>query len=523
MDLNTLLLWFVAAAGLLMLYRAGRARRGGWVVVALLVLGATGGALAVRPSLAGYVGGGLLAVLVVAPLTGYRRLFHHTVRGEYGKARRLAAALRVLHPADGWRELPRLLEALESGRPEAVAEAAAEREADRSGQTGVGRLGVALLYRLHNQWKELQDWLHANLSPAELARDPNMLALMLRTYGELGDPQGLLRTYGQFDAAIRSMGLGIYRNMCRLFVFAFCGRRDVVARLFDGPLALYPQGVQRFWLATAQMAAGRAEEARQELEAARDEADALTRAGIERRLEWPLPAADEALGPEARQQLAAIEDELDQEERYSPRQVLLRGRAHVTEVLLAINVAVFVLELVHGGSTDPLTLYRLGALDTHAVAEGQWWRLAASTFLHYGWLHLAVNMAALLLLGPFVEFALGWWRFLVTYLASGIGSMGGIVVLGQWLGWEAQFVVGASGAIMGLIGATGAVLLRGWARERAQVARRRLGFVVFVVLFQVVFDLSTPEVSFHAHFGGVVVGFAVASLLRHHVGGRGEA
>ena len=81
-------------------------------------------------------------------------------------------------------------------------------------------------------------------------------------------------------------------------------------------------------------------------------------------------------------------------------------------------------------------------------------------------------------------------------------------------------VVGASGSIMGLVGATVAVHLRGWARERARIASRRLLFLVFVIAFQVVFDLATPEVSFLAHFGGVLIGFVAASLMRHRVSGR---
>jgi len=73
---------------------------------------------------------------------------------------------------------------------------------------------------------------------------------------------------------------------------------------------------------------------------------------------------------------------------------------------------------------------------------------------------------------------------------------------------------------MGLVGGTAAVLLRGWRRERARVAARRLTLLVFVIAFQVVFDLATPQVSFTAHFGGVVIGFAVASLMAHRIGSK---
>jgi rhomboid protease GluP len=189
--------------------------------------------------------------------------------------------------------------------------------------------------------------------------------------------------------------------------------------------------------------------------------------------------------------------------------------AWATLVLLAANVFAFVVEVLRGGSTSFETLWGMGGMLPSAVGNGEWGRLFLGTVLHYGPLHLAMNMVALLILGPFVERSLGWMRYVVVYVLAGVGAMYGIVVLTRLGVHPDELVVGASGSVMGLIGATGAVLLRGWARERAREAQRRLGFVAFVVVFQVAFDLTTPDISFVGHAGGLIVGFIAASLVRH--------
>jgi rhomboid protease GluP len=169
--------------------------------------------------------------------------------------------------------------------------------------------------------------------------------------------------------------------------------------------------------------------------------------------------------------------------------------------------------MILGGGTNMDTLYRLGALFPPAVRAGQWWRLIASLFLHFGWLHLAMNMLALWLLGPFVEFALGFRRYLFTYLLSGIGSMGLVIWLAHGPDGD-QMTVGASGCIMGLVGATGGLMLRAWLRHKALSAKRRLASVILIVLMQTVFDFLVPHVSMTAHLSGAFVGFATVLLLR---------
>jgi rhomboid protease GluP len=124
-----------------------------------------------------------------------------------------------------------------------------------------------------------------------------------------------------------------------------------------------------------------------------------------------------------------------------------------------------------------------------------------------------MNMFALWILGPFAEFALGFRRYLFVYLLAGIGSMGTVMALAAGPKGE-ELAVGASGCIMGLVGATGALMLRGWMREKAHAARRRLIAVILVICMQTVFDALIPQVSMTAHLSGAVLGFIGTLLLR---------
>ena len=170
--------------------------------------------------------------------------------------------------------------------------------------------------------------------------------------------------------------------------------------------------------------------------------------------------------------------------------------------MIALNILVFLAEVRLGGGEDIEVLYRLGALFPPAVCAGQWWRLIASTFLHFGPLHLAMNMIGLWILGPFAEFALGLRRFVLVYLLAGVGGMATVLALSFGAGQQ-SFTVGASGCVMGLVGATAALMLRGWLRENAQAAKRRLGAMLLIVSLQTVFDcMVAPREHDRAPVGG---------------------
>jgi membrane associated rhomboid family serine protease len=183
----------------------------------------------------------------------------------------------------------------------------------------------------------------------------------------------------------------------------------------------------------------------------------------------------------------------------------------VVLALIIVNVAAFVLELLAGGSTNPVTLHRLGELDTSSVIfRHQYWRLLAALFLHYGPIHIFFNLFALLLLGPALERQIGGFFFAVCYLVSGIGSSVVVVLLTKLRLLEPVQLVGASGCVMGVVGTWTGFLL---CHRHAPLARQRLRNIFVIVLLQLAFDLVTPRVSMSAHLGGLLSGFLLGLLV----------
>ena len=197
--------------------------------------------------------------------------------------------------------------------------------------------------------------------------------------------------------------------------------------------------------------------------------------------------------------------------RYHYRQSAI-SVSPVVLALIIVNIAVFILELLAGGSTNPMTLHRLGELDTSSVIfRHQYWRLLAALFLHYGPIHIFFNLFALLLLGPALERQIGGFLFAVCYLVSGIGSSIAVVLLTKLRLLEPVQLVGASGCIMGVVGTWTGFLLR---HRHAPLARQRLRNIFVIVLLQLAFDVVTPRVSMSAHLGGLFTGFLLGLLVQ---------
>jgi membrane associated rhomboid family serine protease len=179
--------------------------------------------------------------------------------------------------------------------------------------------------------------------------------------------------------------------------------------------------------------------------------------------------------------------------------------------LIVLNVAVFLFELSHQNWTEPEMLHRLGALEPYAVVvNGEYWRLFTALFLHYDIVHLLFNLFALYVLGVPLERTVGTIRFCACYLISGIGSSAGVVALTVIGMVHAAQLVGASGCVMGIVGAWAGFLLR---HRHAPDAKRRLSNILLIVVIQIVFDLSTPQVSMSAHLCGLFTGFLVGLAI----------
>jgi membrane associated rhomboid family serine protease len=189
----------------------------------------------------------------------------------------------------------------------------------------------------------------------------------------------------------------------------------------------------------------------------------------------------------------------------------LRGAPAVI-VLIAFNVAVFCIELWRGALANPVILHRLGSLDFFAVIQkGEFWRLISALFLHFNFLHLGFNLFALYVLGPPLEKIIGTIRFTICYLISGVGSTAGVVLLTLFKIVRPAELVGASGSIMGIVGAWAGFLFR---HRQMWQAKQRLLNILLIIAIQIAFDISTPEVSTSAHLCGLVTGFFLGLMMR---------
>ncbi|HEX2177299.1 MAG TPA: rhomboid family intramembrane serine protease [Nocardioidaceae bacterium] len=170
----------------------------------------------------------------------------------------------------------------------------------------------------------------------------------------------------------------------------------------------------------------------------------------------------------------------------------------VTLVLIGLNVAMYLLIQVTGGRGSRLLLETV--MFPAGVADGQWWRLLTSTFVHVDLLHLFFNMFALWIFGPGLERLLGRGRFLALYLLSGLA--GSVAV--HWLSSPGTPTLGASGAVFGLLGAALVVSVR-----RGYDA----SWLLALLGINLVFTFLAPNISWQGHLGGLVGGLALGATL----------
>ena len=179
----------------------------------------------------------------------------------------------------------------------------------------------------------------------------------------------------------------------------------------------------------------------------------------------------------------------------------------ITKLLLVINIAYFVVEILTGatglvGGGNVVQLVRLGALVPAYVAiENDYWRMFTSVFMHSGLLHILFNMWALLVIGNFLESALGRSKFLTVYLLSGFAGSVLVLVAAPVM----AATIGASGALFGVFGALGVYSFLN--RHRDFTSRAVLNQIVFLLLINLVFTFGfAGRISWQAHIGGLLGG-----------------
>ncbi|GAA3722793.1 rhomboid family intramembrane serine protease [Streptomyces tremellae] len=168
----------------------------------------------------------------------------------------------------------------------------------------------------------------------------------------------------------------------------------------------------------------------------------------------------------------------------------------VTQILIGINIAVYLAVQVRGQTANDLLLFGYG------VADGQPYRLLTSVFDHQQIFHIGFNMLSLWWIGAPLEAALGRLRYTALYLVSGLAGS----ALTYLIASPFQGSLGASGAIFGLFAAT-AVLVRRLRYDMRPVIAL-LAINLFITFFW-------SGIAWQAHIGGLVAGAVLAVGLVH--------
>ncbi|SHJ43474.1 rhomboid family intramembrane serine protease [Parasporobacterium paucivorans] len=187
----------------------------------------------------------------------------------------------------------------------------------------------------------------------------------------------------------------------------------------------------------------------------------------------------------------------------------------VNILLVAANIIVFILLEIAGSTEDTYFMLAHGAAFGDYIFNGnEYYRLFTSTFIHFGAYHLVSNMITLILIGNRAERILGSFKYLVIYIASGVGAS---LVSSAYYYVQGDMVVsgGASGAIFGVIGALLVLIIK---NRRVFGGVMKIQFILFVLL--VLYNgFMNVKIDVAAHLAGLVLGIVLTHLLtRKHAG-----
>ncbi|OYT54605.1 MAG: rhomboid family intramembrane serine protease [Desulfurococcales archaeon ex4484_217_2] len=168
----------------------------------------------------------------------------------------------------------------------------------------------------------------------------------------------------------------------------------------------------------------------------------------------------------------------------------------ITKVLILVNLAVYVIAGIIGGSFLELSdevLMLLGQFNYLVLKYGWYFQLLTAMFVHVNIVHLAFNMFWLYILGTQCELTFGARRYLAIYFVSGF--FGNILTL--YLLPPGTVSAGASGAVFGIFGSL--MAYSGFTR-RSMFAS--IVYAIFILVLNAGFGVNVV-----AHFGGLLSGF----------------
>lgn len=176
----------------------------------------------------------------------------------------------------------------------------------------------------------------------------------------------------------------------------------------------------------------------------------------------------------------------------------------ITYGLLIIQVILFLLMTINGGSTNINTLIQFGAKFNPFIILGQWWRLITPMFLHIGFVHLIMNSVILYYLGSQLEAIFGHWRYFVLYIFSGIAGNAASFA------FSSAVSAGASTALFGLFGST--LVLAKIYRGNPAIQLMARNFSLLILL-NLLFGLFSAQVDLAGHMGGLAGGYLMTYVV----------
>ncbi len=260
MDPNTIALWFAGFQALRLFSRSARSSRQGmgWTAVSALVLltGAVGW-LRFR-DFVGYLTFALTVALIMLPQWAHGVAVRALRRSQYLRAYRFSRVAALLHPFDGWRQLPRLFQAFELAQAGKTAEAEALLSALARGNGSVAETARAHRLRILERWDEVKA-LAERAGLSALGRDPNLLILYLRALGELEESHSLAEFMLTQEGTLLA---GEVLEPAFLYLFVYTGHVELARQVLASSSPGYDAETRDAWLSLASLRAGNFEQAR---------------------------------------------------------------------------------------------------------------------------------------------------------------------------------------------------------------------------------------------------------------------
>ena len=191
-----------------------------------------------------------------------------------------------------------------------------------------------------------------------------------------------------------------------------------------------------------------------------------------------------------------------------------KKQTYITWVIIAINIFYFLFLDLTGSSEDIRYMLDHGAMYVPYVLKGEYYRILTAMFMHFGINHLVNNMFILFILGAYLERALGKVKYLLFYLACGIGA--NLVSVGYEIYQESTLGVpmnsvsaGASGAIFGVAGGLLYIVLA----NKGKLEDLHSKQIAIMIVLSLYLGFQSIETDNLAHIAGAVIGFLLAVLF----------